>query len=290
METDAQVPAAQEHNASSNFTGLMGEVQGSEEFREIIGILIQEKRESVSRVGVASNELRRKFKIWAERILLVSGLILLMLYGAARLESWLSSQAAVKSFDAAGAPSVPSVGDVAEASGQFEPDLDLDDHQALTNKNGLREQSGFPLALLRISKIGLEVPLLEGTDKLTLNHAVGRIAGTARPGEPGNIGVAGHRDSFFRGLKDIRIGDSIELKRPREIDTYIVDEINIVNPSEVGVLGPRTASSLTLVTCYPFYFIGNAPRRYIVHASRTGFEAQKYNSTVQGSLTLADNK
>jgi LPXTG-site transpeptidase (sortase) family protein len=123
------------------------------------------------------------------------------------------------------------------------------------------------MAVLRVPKIGLEVPLLEGTDDLTLNHAVGRIAGTARPGEAGNIGIAGHRDGFFRGLKDVAVGDAIELQTPKGTDKYIVDQIQIVKPNQVEVLKQRSVRSLTLVTCYPFYFLGSAPRRYIVTAS-----------------------
>jgi sortase A len=142
--------------------------------------------------------------------------------------------------------------------------------------------------VLRISKIGLEAPLLDGTDALTLNHGLGRISGTARPGEPGNLGIAGHRDSFFRRLKDLGSGDTVDLTTGSGVDHYVVDQIEIVRPNDVHVLEPRPVPSLTLVTCYPFYFIGSAPLRYVVHASRTGFEPQQYNSTEQGSLTLAN--
>lgn len=121
--------------------------------------------------------------------------------------------------------------------------------------------------MLQIPKIHLIVPLLDGTDDLTLNHAVGRIAGTARPGKEANIGIAGHRDGFFRGLKDVKLGDSIELRTVKGTDKYVVDQIRIVKPDNVSVLKPRPSSSLTLVTCYPFYFIGSAPQRYVVMAS-----------------------
>jgi sortase A len=109
--------------------------------------------------------------------------------------------------------------------------------------------------------------LLEGTESLTLNHGVGRITGTARPGEGGNIGIAGHRDTFFRGLKNVSIGDTMELRTPKGIEVYEAAEINIVSPSEVNVLRRRSVPSLTLVTCYPFYYLGSAPQRYIVTAS-----------------------
>jgi sortase A len=123
------------------------------------------------------------------------------------------------------------------------------------------------LAVLRAKKINLEVPVLEGTDDLTLNRGAGWIRGTARPEDWGNIGIAGHRDGFFRGLKDLKMGDTMELVTPGRTDTYVVDNIRIVNPDDVSVLRPGVARSLTLVTCYPFYFVGSAPQRYVVHAS-----------------------
>ena len=128
---------------------------------------------------------------------------------------------------------------------------------------------GSPMAVLEIPRIPLAVPLLEGTDELTLNHAVGHIAGTARPGEPGNIGIAGHRDGFFRGLQNLKPGDAIELRTAHGTDTYEVGQIQIVTPDNVAVLRARPLSSLTLVTCYPFYFIGSAPKRFVVTAYLT---------------------
>jgi sortase A len=123
------------------------------------------------------------------------------------------------------------------------------------------------LALLRVPKIDLEVPILEGTDDLSLDRAVGHIAGTPKPGENGNVGIAGHRDGFFRGLKDVNTGDTIEIVTPDTVNKYVIDEITVVDPTNVSVLASRAKPSVTLVTCYPFYFIGSAPQRYIVRAS-----------------------
>ncbi len=123
------------------------------------------------------------------------------------------------------------------------------------------------LAVLRIPALHLEVPVLEGTDEVTLNRGVGRIAGTSLPGQGGNIGIAGHRDGFFRRLKNIQTGDAIELVTISGTDVYVVDQIRITSPADVGVLRPRAKHSLMLVTCYPFYFVGPAPSRYIVEAS-----------------------
>ena len=109
--------------------------------------------------------------------------------------------------------------------------------------------------------------MLDGTDNLTLNRAVGRIAGTARPGEPGNLGIAGHRDGFFRGLKDLAPGGELELETLDGAQlVYTVRDIWIVQPEDVHVLDPTPEPSLTLVTCFPFYHVGSAPERYIVRA------------------------
>ena len=126
-----------------------------------------------------------------------------------------------------------------------------------------------PLALLRIPGIGLEVAVLEGTDDWTLNRAVGHIEDTARPGAHGNAGIAGHRDGFFRGLKDIRTGDGIELETVSGVERYRVERTWVVDPEDVSVLDPTDVPSITLVTCYPFYFVGSAPQRFIVRAVRT---------------------
>ena len=109
--------------------------------------------------------------------------------------------------------------------------------------------------------------MLDGTDEFTLNRGVGRIARTSFPGQDGNIGIAGHRDGFFRSLKGISTGDAIELVTTSGTDVYTVDRIRITNPADVSVLQARTRRSLTLVTCYPFYLVGPAPSRYIVEAS-----------------------
>ena len=127
-----------------------------------------------------------------------------------------------------------------------------------------------PLAVLGIPKIGLRVAILEGTDDLTLNRGIGHIEGTPRPGDAGNSGVAGHRDGFFRGLKDVRAGDRLELETARGTEEYRVEKISIVLPEDVSVLDPSPGHVLTLVSCYPFYFVGDAPQRYIVRAVRVG--------------------
>jgi len=133
-------------------------------------------------------------------------------------------------------------------------------------EESLRQKVSDPIAVLRISKLGIEVPVFPGTDDYALNRGVGWIEGTVRPGEEGNSGIAGHRDGFFRPLKDIAKGDAIELLTMAGSRMYQVQEITIVDPNDVQVLDPTPQASLTLVSCYPFYFVGSAPKRFIVRA------------------------
>lgn len=122
------------------------------------------------------------------------------------------------------------------------------------------------IALLNIEKLGIRSPVYDEVNELNLNRGVARISGTATLSESDNLGIAGHRDSFFRPLKDIAIGDAIELRSPLGTTTYHVVETLIVEPEDVWVLDPTTQATLTLVTCYPFYFVGSAPERFIVRA------------------------
>jgi sortase A len=134
----------------------------------------------------------------------------------------------------------------------------------------LTEPAPAPLAVVRIPKIRLEVPVLPGTDDRTLDRGVGHIDDTPLPGADGNSGIAGHRDGFFRGLKDIVPGDEIELETIKGKEIYRVDRTWVVNPEDVTVLDPTLTRSLTLVTCYPFYYVGAAPQRFIVRAVLAG--------------------
>lgn len=122
------------------------------------------------------------------------------------------------------------------------------------------------LGVLRIPRIGLEVPVLAGTSEWILDRGVGWIEETARPGGSGNVGIAGHRDGFFRGLKDVKLADTLELETPGHRFSYRVARLSIVSPDDVSVLDSTLVPSVTLVTCFPFYFVGSAPQRYIVRA------------------------
>jgi sortase A len=133
-------------------------------------------------------------------------------------------------------------------------------------QQALLDPAPEPLAVLRIPKLRLEVAVLPGTDDRTLDRALGHIEETALPGTDGNLGIAGHRDGFFRGLKDIAPGDLIELDSMQGTDVFQVERTWIVDPQDVSVLDPTPTRTLTLVTCYPFYFVGSAPKRFIVRA------------------------
>ena len=130
------------------------------------------------------------------------------------------------------------------------------------------EPAGDVLGIFEIPRLGLEVPLYDGTSELHLNRGIARIEGTAMPGAPGNLGIAGHRDGYFRVLKDIRVGDELTLSTSSGPQRFVVDSLQIVDPSAVDVLDPTDEQSITLVTCFPFYFVGPAPDRFIVRATR----------------------
>lgn len=187
---------------------------------------------------------------WLDRLLLSVGAGLLVIYVGIRVDGFIHSRAELRAFQ------------------HHKVDFSLWSSKRVEQyQQALLVDSRAPVAVLRIPTIGLQVPVLEGTDDVTLNRGVGRIMGTARPLESGNMGIAGHRDGFFRGLKDIMPGDVVELESGGARASYAVDEIEIVEPNDSSVLQPRSKSTVTLVTCYPFYFIGSAPNRFIVHAS-----------------------
>lgn len=216
--------------------------------------------------------MRKRRASWLrfiERCFLTLGFILLGFYVLARIHGVVTLHAALRTFeeerriqgkDAGSAKRLPS-GD------SLHTDYSLWSEQRIKAYKSSLNRRLDPLAVLKIPKLRLEAPVLEGTDDLTLNSGVGRIPGTALPGQFGNIGIAGHRDGFFRGLKDIAKGDTIELMTPQRTDVYVVDKIYITQPEDVNVLRAGPRPELTLVTCYPFYYVGSAPQRYIVQAS-----------------------
>lgn len=122
------------------------------------------------------------------------------------------------------------------------------------------------LGQLVVPRLGLSVMVAEGVDNRTLRRAVGHIPGTSRIGSGGNAGLAGHRDGFFRPLKDVRAGDEILVTTPGAISRYRVEWAEVVAPDNTSSLAPTRYPALTLVTCYPFHFVGTAPDRFVVRA------------------------
>ena len=223
-----------------------------------------------------------------ERLLLAVGVVLVTICAAALLHRTVSSRLALWQFDRAQAAAQHP----APVTSQWKAEQGIDfslwgEKRILAYRDSLITKKDAPLAVLEIDKLQIRVPVFDGTDDLTLNRGVGRIIGTAKLGETGNIGIAGHRDGFFRGLKDISMGDEIDLTTTTaEKATYIVDQIEIVSPADVRVLQPRPSPSITLVTCYPFYFVGDAPKRFIVHASLASGRVthKKSSSSINGEI------
>jgi len=148
-----------------------------------------------------------------------------------------------------------------------QPDMSLWDSKRIAEYEATLAQKAMPESVLRIPKLKLEVPVYAGTSDMTLNRGAGLIEGTAAvESDSGNIGIAAHRDGFFRPLKDIQVGDRLFLDTVTATREYQVTRLDIVDPSDVSVLAPTEDSTITLVTCYPFYYVGSAPKRFIVRA------------------------
>lgn len=129
-----------------------------------------------------------------------------------------------------------------------------------------RPRPGDIIGRIEIPRIHVSVVVLEGSDARVLRIGAGHVQGTALPGTVGNVGIAAHRDTFFRPVREIRPDDLITLTTPQGVFQYRVEGTEIVNPTDVQVLHQTKDAELTLVTCYPFYYVGSAPKRFIVHA------------------------
>ena len=190
---------------------------------------------------------RRRILKWVQRALLACGVLLLGSCGLVLVDAWIFQRRESRNIErllysqrAASAGVAQSVGPAAAA--------------------------GDPIGRIEIPRLLLSVVVIEGIDDANLRRAVGHIPGTALPGHPGNVGLAGHRDTFFHPLKNLRIKDDVRLSTPSGTFTYEVESLRVVDPDAVEVLGASSANVLTLVTCYPFYYVGTAPKRFIVRA------------------------
>jgi sortase A len=183
---------------------------------------------------------------WSRNVFLIIGLLALSYVGFALLDARLYQ---------------------AEQARRFERAL-KETNLARAESPAIAVSEGSPLGRIEISAVGLTVMVLEGTDEGTLRRAVGHIRGTPLPGQRGNVALAGHRDTFFRGLRKIRVNDEITLTTLSGSYRYRVDSTKVVKPEETEVLEDYGDDILTLVTCYPFNFVGLAPNRFIVRAHR----------------------
>lgn len=201
----------------------------------------------------------------AEPILVTIGITCLVAWGVLRIYSVATSRAAVQSFEA---------NQTGEAAAQVRSSSAVDvrlwsSERIAAYQRSLTELTITPIAVLRIQKIDLVVPIFNGTNDLVLNRGVGRVPGTAKIGEPGNLAIAGHRDGFFRELGQLSPGDVIEVERKGGVDHYTVGLTRVVTPEDISVLKASASPTLTLITCFPFHFVGHAPERYIVSAVLT---------------------
>jgi sortase A len=206
--------------------------------------------------------------VWliAERITWMLGLAAVAIWSASYVAGVVGARRDLEQFASLRASGLQRQGSFPQTAA---PDLTLWSPQRIAAwRDASTQPTRQPLAILRIQKIGVEVAVLAGTDEFALNRGVGHIEDTALPGTDGNSGIAGHRDGFFRGLQDIAAGDGMELETLDGREMYRVERTWIVKPEDVWVLDPTSARSVTLVTCYPFYFIGSAPERFIVRAVR----------------------
>jgi sortase A len=125
---------------------------------------------------------------------------------------------------------------------------------------------GDVIGKIQVPRLGLNAIVVQGDSRANLRRAVGHLSKTALPGEWGNVALAGHRDTFFRPLRNIRLGDEIIFETPTRKFEYRVESIRVVAPTEIRVLESSTGNDLTLLTCFPFHYVGPAPKRFVVRA------------------------
>jgi sortase A len=193
---------------------------------------------------------------WAQRGLFAVAALMLGYCGFVVLDAWIFQNHEDGEFERLLAEHQAATGQKLQAASAASPKISP---QAVM---------GALIGRIEIPRVGISVMVVEGVGGKTLRRAVGHIPGTSLPGDPGNVGISGHRDTFFRPLRNIRENDIITLTTPFGTYRYRVVSTKIVTPHDVGVLDAGANEILTLVTCYPFYFVGAAPDRFIVRAER----------------------
>jgi sortase A len=183
---------------------------------------------------------------WAQRVLFASAVVLLGYCAFVASDAWIFQKQASRHLDDR-----------------------LEQHSVRAGSPDWRAKG--LIGRLEIPRLGLSVMLMEGDDAKTLRRAVGHIPGTPLPGQSGNVAFSGHRDTFFRPLRNIRENDLIVITTQEGQYCYRVVSTSVVAPDDVAVLNSSSGEILTLVTCYPFYFVGAAPDRFIVRAEKSHF-------------------
>jgi LPXTG-site transpeptidase (sortase) family protein len=232
----------------------------------------------------APRRTRRSERVlrWTQRLLIAGGLAMLtwtaLIVGDGSLAQWQARRALGTATDslAADAEETP-VAAPPEASHETTPAARPASPADVRSRTSAARRarpsllgSGSAIAELSIPRVDLSAVVLQGSDLKTLRRGPGHVENTALPGEGGNVVIAGHRDSFFRPLRDVKLGDDVFLKTPHGRLHYRVTSLQVVTPRDVDVLEPTETPTLTLITCYPFWVLGNAPDRYVVRATRVG--------------------
>ena len=198
---------------------------------------------------------------WFSHLLLGAGALMMAIVVASQIESVLYQTIQARHFEQA----VPEAA-VAEPARFRQPPPTLGLLQQLRRLPDFNAADPLLIGRLEIPRLGMAAMVREGAEPDTLRKAVGHVPGTALPGQAGNFVVAGHRDSFFRGLRSIRNGDEIRVRTRSGSFTYNVEALSVVGPADMEVVQSTAAPECTLVTCFPFDYIGPAPRRFVVRA------------------------
>jgi sortase A len=197
-------------------------------------------------VPMTASPDRPRLMRWSERFLFAVAFVALGFYGFAKLEAAFYGRSLGDRLDAiAGAERAPTV---------------------LATATRTEARTTGLVGRIELPRLGVSAIVAEGVDKATLRRAVGHLPETALPGETGNVALAAHRDSFFRPLRDVVPSDRITLTTPDGVFEYVVDWTAIVEPTRTDLVGPASAPVLTLITCFPFDYIGAAPQRFVVRA------------------------
>jgi sortase A len=219
------------------------------------------------RLDNRSGSVAPRWRRWLERLFVIAGAGLLAWCALILADARLAQQNArlTLAMSSRTASLAPALGAERTASAPPAPTL---------------VRTGDAVADLSIPRVELSVVVLEGSDPQTLRRGPGHLEGTPLPGESGNVVIAGHRDTFFRPLRDVRRGDDVFVTTPQGRVQYTVTSLRVVNPRDLSVLKPTRESTLTLITCFPFWVLGDAPDRYVVQATRVVSPAAATSATM----------